>query len=311
MATNEFLRWDESDTNIIDYATYLASTIRQDGFPFGSKPPSNLTNRFYRDTAGFVYAFGEMMKAKGIDASPDNLATLISNIALSMSDADTLGGLSKDYFVFGSDTHATRTDISNANSITKTSFYYNAAWTNSPSASSNGYIKHIESGVADRSIQIYMDYSDIYKQYIRVKNTTWGAWKFMGGLIATKARVDSFVQPSSGYTLDTWYTLTDITSGMGRVNWIQMGNESAATILNHYMQIEVTADGNLTTVAPTVNNNSAGIGGPSQTVAQGQYFLSFVGPLEFTESLKIRYRVITGAPTTNNSVAIAASMAMV
>lgn len=80
MAVNEFLKFDESDTNIVSYATYLASAIRTDGFPFGSKPPSNITNRFYRDTAAFVYAFGEFMKAQGYDASPDDIPALIANI---------------------------------------------------------------------------------------------------------------------------------------------------------------------------------------------------------------------------------------
>lgn len=80
MATNEFLKFDETDTNMIDFATYQASTIRLDGFPFGFKPPSNLTNRFYRDSAAFAYSYGEMMKAQGLDASPDDLATLESNL---------------------------------------------------------------------------------------------------------------------------------------------------------------------------------------------------------------------------------------
>lgn len=85
MATNKFLKFDESDTNMLDFATYQASLIRTDGFPFGSKPPSTLTNRFYRDTAGFAYAFGEFMKAQGLDASPDDLAALIVNIPVAIT----------------------------------------------------------------------------------------------------------------------------------------------------------------------------------------------------------------------------------
>lgn len=85
MATNKFLKFDESDTNMLDFTTYQASLIRTNGFPFGSKPPSNLTNRYYRDTAAFVYAFGEYMKAYGIDASPDDIPALISNIPLAVS----------------------------------------------------------------------------------------------------------------------------------------------------------------------------------------------------------------------------------
>lgn len=84
MATNDFLKFNESNTNMQDLAAYTADAMRQDGFPFGSKPPSNLTNRFYRDTAGFVYAFGEFMKAQGVNASPDDLAALIANIPLAV-----------------------------------------------------------------------------------------------------------------------------------------------------------------------------------------------------------------------------------
>jgi len=89
VATNSFLKFNESNTNIQTYAQYLAATERLNGFPFGSKPSSILTNRNYRDNAAMVYALGEFMKNQGYNADPDDILTLISNLPLAIKNTST------------------------------------------------------------------------------------------------------------------------------------------------------------------------------------------------------------------------------
>lgn len=202
MATNEFLKWDESDTNIVDYATYLAHAMRLNGFAFGTMPPSNLTNRFYRDCAAFVYAWTEHMKAQGIDASPDDIPALISNINITVPEANALlyqvktvdgpgSGLDSDYlhgilgtyFVSGSGTYATTTSVVDADLIIKTGHYYANPWTNRPTEpiTNAGFIHHIQSPSAGYATQIYYP---LYVTTDPLKATyrrtaiagTWSAW---------------------------------------------------------------------------------------------------------------------------------------
>lgn len=196
MATNDFLKFNESDTNMLDLAAYTADLMRQDGFPFGSKPPSNLTNRFYRDTAAFVYAFGEYMKDQGLDASPDNIPALIANMALATPaalsllaaintvdgpgsglNADLFDDKQSDNFVYGTNVYGTNVST-NADLIEKSGFYVMASpYTNCPTATAYTLL-HMGYTANTYGMQIAtIRTGGLCLMYVRQKdNGSWSSW---------------------------------------------------------------------------------------------------------------------------------------
>lgn len=86
MATNNFLVFNEDNSNVLTNEQYATDTQRVSGVTPG-KAKSTLHNKLYRQVSIMVSAIGQVITNSGLDANDSNFANLVSAIQSVFKDA--------------------------------------------------------------------------------------------------------------------------------------------------------------------------------------------------------------------------------